>query len=248
MVRGAASTRSWTKARPTKECRLAVAAVLEKSTHTSGIGWRLTTPSGPGPIGTATHQQERTLIAAELAAVRKGLIAALRERCRRLRIRVPRPATARVLAEEEPLAYRRATRAAHRMKPLIDQFEWLRVEPSVSDDHELNLAVARALDAGLHRAAEREELREQAVERVMERARSVRLEERDGRWIANGRYRVQLDPMQCECPAWTARWARTPLPGRRARRLPCKHVVALALRHGITVPSQLMAMARRAAT
>ncbi len=248
MLRGAASTRSWTKARPTKECRLAVAAVLEKRTHTSGIGWRLTTPSGPGPIGTATHSQERTLIAAELAAVRKGLIAALRERCRRLRIRVPRSATARVLAEEEPLAYRRATRAAHRMKPLIDQFEWLRVEPAVSDDHELNLAVARALDAGLHRAAEREELREQAVERVMERARSVRLEERDGRWIANGRYRVQLDPMQCECPAWTARWARTPLPGRRAQRLPCKHIVALALRHGITVPSQLMAMARRAAT
>ena len=134
------------------------------------------------------------------------------------------------------------------MKPLIDQFEWLRVEPSVSEDHELNLAVARALDAGLHRAAEREELREQALERVMERAKDVRLEERDGRWIANGRYRVQLNPMQCECPAWTARWARTPLPGRRARRLPCKHIMALALRRGITVPSQLMAMARKAAT
>jgi hypothetical protein len=84
------------------------------------------------------------------------------------------------------------------------------------------------------------------MERIVARARDVRLRRTDSGWLANDRYRVQLDPMRCECPAWTARWTNAPLGARRAQRLPCKHLVALAIQEGISVPADLAQLARRA--
>jgi hypothetical protein len=84
------------------------------------------------------------------------------------------------------------------------------------------------------------------MEEIVRRARSVQLQLTETGWVANGRYHVQLAPMRCECPAWTARWAKAPIGARRALRLPCKHLVALALHEGITVPADLAELARRA--
>jgi hypothetical protein len=128
----------------------------------------------------------------------------------------------------------------------LERFSSVQYESEFARDPELAHVVAEALDAGLHAAAEKEEHRVWVMERIVERAREVVLERTETGWVANGRYRVQLDPMRCDCPAWAARWARAPIGARRAQRLPCKHIVALAMHEGITVPADLAEMARKA--
>jgi hypothetical protein len=220
--------------------------MLEGSTHISGIGWRLTAPFGPYPLRTETRRYGRTLVYSELAAVRLGLAEAAGLHCERLLVRTPNSLVERLLRGESPPRYRRAASVAARVKPEFGKFTSVRLETRPTTDPELLHAVGEALDAGLHAAAEREEHRVAVMERIVARARDVQLEERDGAWVANGRYRVQLDPMSCECPAWSARWAKAPIAGRRAQRLPCKHLVALALREGVSVPADLAQLARRA--
>lgn len=229
-----------------EECRLEIAAVQEATTHISGIGWRLSAPDGSETIRTETRRYGRTLLFSELAALRRGLEEAERHHCRRVVVRVPSPAIERLLRGELGSRYRRAQSTAQALGPQIARFEELRFASGHPPDPELTHAVGEALDAGLHAAAEREEHRVEVMERIIERAKSVHLESRDGVWVANDRYRVQLDPMHCECPAWTARWARTSIAARRAQRLPCKHLVALALRQGLSVPADLAQLARRA--
>jgi len=220
--------------------------MLERSTHISGIGWRLTAPFGPYPVRTETRRYGRTLVYSELAAVRLGLAEASRLHCERLLVRIPSSRVERLLRGESLPRYRRAAVVATRVRPGLEKFVSVRFQALPTTDPELLHAVGEALDAGLHAAAERETHRVHVMERIVERARDVQLEERDGAWVANGRYRVQLEPMSCECPAWSVRWARTPIAGRRAQRLPCKHLVALALRQGIRVPADLALLARRA--
>jgi hypothetical protein len=67
------------------------------------------------------------------------------------------------------------------------------------------------------------------------------------RWIAAGQFPVSLDPMSCECPDWSARWARVPIEGRRKNRVPCKHIIRLGQELGIPV-DRLDALAKFAAT
>ena len=226
--------------------RLEIAAVLEGTTHISGIGWRLSSPEGSDTVRTQTRRYGRTLIFSELAAVRGGLEEARRAGGRRLTIQVPEGALAALLRGEHLPRYRRAEEAAARVRPQFEKFEAVTIESGRPTHPELAHAVGEALDAGLHAAAEREEHRVLVMERTIERAKSVDLVRHHEEWVANGRYRVRLDPMHCDCPAWTARWARTPIPGRRAQRLPCKHLVALALHEGLSVPQDLAALARRA--
>lgn len=225
---------------------LEIAALLEGRTHVSGIGWRLATAAGLRPVRTATRRRGRTLLFSELTALRAGLTDAAAAGCRRVRVRAPGPVLPTLFREANRSPYRRAALTAGRMRPLIESFEAVEFESTYLPDAELAHAVGEALDVGLHRAAEEEEHRAHVMERIVERAKEVRLESHDGAWIANGRYRVSLDPMRCECPAWAARWARVPIAGRRATRLPCKHLVALALREGLSVPADLAQLARRA--
>lgn len=230
----------------TGECRLEIAALLEGRTHIAGIGWRLTAGGDAGPIRTETRRRGQTLIASELVALRGGLNEAARRGCQALLVHVPDPRVAPLVRGEHRPRFRRAEVAFVRLKPILERFASVRFESDFVRDPELAHAVGEALDAGLHAAAEREEHRVWVMERIVERAKEVRLERGDTGWVANGRYRVRLDPMRCECPAWTARWAGAPIGGRRAQRLPCKHIVALALHEGISVPSDLAQMARRA--
>jgi len=220
--------------------------MLESSTHISGIGWRLTAPFGPYPVRTETRRYGRTLVYSELAAVRLGLAEAARLHCERLRVRTPNSLVEQLLRGESPPRYRRAAAVAARVTPWLERFASVRVQTRPTTDPELLHTVGEALDAGLHAAAEREEHRVHVMERIVERARDVQLEARGEGWVANGRYRVRLEPMSCECPAWSARWAKAPIAGRRAQRLPCKHLVALALHQGFSVPADLALLARRA--
>jgi hypothetical protein len=220
--------------------------MLEGTTHISGIGWRLTAPFGPYPARSETRRYGRTLVYSELAAIRRGLEEAARLRCARLLVRSPSSLVERLLRGEPLPRYRRASAAAARLRPWLQKFASVRMETRPTTDPELLHTVGEALDAGLHAAAERQEHQVLLMERTLERAKNVELEQRQGTWVANGRYRVGLEPMSCECPAWTARWASAPIAGRRAQRLPCKHLVALALREGVRVPAELARLARRA--
>lgn len=228
------------------ECLLEIAAVLETRTHTAGLGWRLRAPSGSETIRAETRRLGRTRVFSELAALRLGLEEASRQRCARLVVRLTDPLVERLVRGQLQGRYRRAAAVAAELAPRLARFGSVRFEAGAPTSPELAHAVGEALDAGLHAAAEREEHRALVMEQIIERAKSVHLERSDGGWIANHRYHVQLDPMRCECPAWTARWARAPIAGRRAQRLPCKHLVALALREGITVPADLARLSRRA--
>ncbi|MGD0250822.1 MAG: SWIM zinc finger family protein [Thermoplasmata archaeon] len=219
---------------------------MEGRTHIAGIAWRFTTGSVPGPIRTQTRRHGRTLIFSELAALRAGLREAARAACRDLVVLLPdRRAVALMRGEGRP-RFPLAEAEAVRLRPLLDRFRSVRFESEFDPDSELVHSVGEALDAGLHAAAGREQHRVTVMERIIERAREVRLERQPDGWVANGRYTVSLDPMVCECPAWAVRWSRTPIAGRRAQRLPCKHIVALALAQGISVPADLSELARRA--
>ena len=229
-----------------RECRLEVAARLEKRTHAAGIGWRIVREGRPEPPEARTLRRASTLIAAELAALREGLRRAGRGRCRGLRVFVPDPRVSALLEGSNVDRFPRARAAADRLRPLLRGFPSVRYVSDFEPDPDLVHAVVEALDAGLHAAAVREEHRVWVMERIVERARSVRLEHTDAGWVANERYHVQLEPMRCDCPAWTARWARTPIGAKRAQRLPCKHLVALAVHEGIMVPADLAQLARRA--
>lgn len=227
-------------------CVLEVAAVLEGTTRVGGIAWRLSDPAGSAVLRSRTLRVGRTLVHSELSAVRAGLLEARRRGCRRLQIRVPDALAVRLLRGEAPSRARRAADMAAKVRTLWASFERVEVEPVARGDAGLTHAAGEALDAGLHAAAEREEHRELVMERILERAKDVRLEWREGSWVANDRYRVSLDPLRCECPAWTARWAKAPIAGRRAQRLLCKHLVALAEHEGLREPADLAALARRA--
>lgn len=227
------------------EWKLEVAAVLEERTHVAGWGWRLTGPDGTVVLRAETRRHGRSRVFSELTALRAGLDEARRRGVRRLIVRTPDSRLPRLLGGSGA-RYRRAQARADELRPLLRPFESVRFDIGPPSDPELSHAVGEALDAGLHAAAEREEHRRHVIEQILDRARSVHLERRGSDWVANGRYRVSLEPMRCECPAWTARWARTPLAGRRAQRLPCKHLVALALREGLAVPADLEELARKA--
>jgi hypothetical protein len=230
----------------TEECRLEVAVLLEARTHAAGIGWRVSVAGRPGPVRSETRRRGGTRISSEIVAVRRALLETTREGCRGLLVCVDDPRAVALLRGEHLPRLRRAEAAAARLRPLLEGFRTVRYSSEFEPDPDLVHAVGEALDAGLHAAAAREEHRVFVMEQIVERAKSVQLERTERGWVANGRYHVQLEPMRCECPAWTARWARAPIGARRAQRLPCKHLVALAFHEGITVPADLADMARRA--
>lgn len=246
MSRGSVLSGSASGAPEPSEWTLEVAAVLEERTRIAGLGWRLTGPEGTVTLRAETRRYGRSRLHSELTALQAGLTEAFHRGSRRIAVRTSDPLLPRLLGGTAPRGYRKARLRAESVRPALERFAAVRFDVGAPTDPELSHAVGEALDAGLHAAAERAEQRAQVIERIWERARTVQLERHGSEWIANGRYRVALDPMRCECPAWTARWSGAPLAGRRAQRLPCKHLVALALREGRAVPSDLAELARRA--
>ncbi len=144
------------------------------------------------------------------------------------------------------VAYPRIARPLARIRGRLAAHASYRTERTEGPSRDLARAMEAAADEALHRAAQRDAERGRAIEALVGRARTVVLRREGEGWIANDRYRVRLDPMACECPAWTRRWAGAPIAGRRAARLPCKHLVALALEEGRLDASGLAALARRA--
>jgi len=228
------------------ECLIEVLGLVEQRTHAAGIGWRVSAAGRRGAAEVRTLRRASTRLGAELTALREALRRAVPLPAPTLRLRVADPRVVALLEGKGTSRFHRGQAAAARLAPLLRRFSSVRFEVKFEPDRELAHLVAEALDAGLHAAALQEQHRVWVMERILERARTVRLERTESGWVANDRYHVQLNPMRCECPAWMARWARTPIAARRAQRLPCKHLVALALHDGITVPADLARLARKA--
>ena len=246
MARRSAALDVGVSAPKSSEWKVEVAAALEERTHVAGLGWRLTGPDGTVILRAETRRYGRSRVFSEITALRAGLSEANRRGARQVVVRTPDALLPRLLRSGTSGTFRRARAHAEELRPFLRSFDAVRFDIGPPSDPELSYAVGEALDAGLHAAAEREEHRRHVIEQILDRARSVHLERRGSDWIANGRYRVSLDPVRCECPAWTARWARTPFAGRRAQRLPCKHLVALAVREGLAVPADLEQLVRKA--
>jgi len=187
-----------------------------------------------------------TLMGAELTAARDGIRDAVKAGCRVLLVNLPDPRLVALLGGGPSRRLPRVQATVERMKARFGSFASVRFDARFAPDPTLAHAVGEALDAGLRAAVLREEHRVDAMERVIARARGVKLRWTDSGWVANDRYHVQFNPMHCECPAWAVRWANAPLGARRAQRLPCKHLVALALHEGFSVPADLAELARRA--
>lgn len=91
-----------------------------------------------------------------------------------------------------------------------------------------------------NRLAAEEEINKNIENRVMEiektigKGESIRIEEINGAYYANSskgdgkKYNVSLMPSNCECAVWAKKWEKVLEAGRKTRRLPCKHICALA--------------------
>ncbi len=230
-----------------EECRLTLAVAFESTLRAAGLAWRLTTPSGPGPVVARARRHGRSRLTAELLALRLAAPSVGTAGCRGVVVRTDDLRLVRAVEGRAPRLDARSRAHAQRLRRLLERAGGYRLEVvRPPADAEVARAATVALDEAIHAATERRERRAVALEEVIARSRSVHLQRRDGVWVANGRYVVRLDPPSCECPAWARRWARVPLAGRRAARLPCKHLVAVALREGQASLDELAALGRHA--
>jgi len=112
----------------------------------------------------------------------------------------------------------------------------------------------KKIDREAHKARRKEEEKNQQriqervikVEEAIIRGRQVEIieNEENGEKIYYARpkeggfgkgFRVSLAPLSCECKGWIERWKNVPQAGRNARRLPCKHICALAEYLGVNI-------------
>ncbi len=120
----------------------------------------------------------------------------------------------------------------------IKQFEGLFPVSFVKVDGKISKRVDRIAKKVREKAED--EINNNIQQRVMEVEESIRksknilIEEINGIFYANSskndgkKYFVTLNPPNCECDAWNKKWEQVPEAGRKVRRLPCKHICALA--------------------
>lgn len=131
-------------------------------------------------------------------------------------------------------------------KYIVDTLEKIKkIEKEISAKIEyihVNAKINRRVDRRAKKARKKkeEEIQKRIEKRVMQveeclrKSESIKIEEINGTFYTHSskndgtKYRVSLKPPSCECPAWNEKWKHVPEPGRRARRLPCKHICALA--------------------
>lgn len=226
---------------------LSLVVEFESTLRAAGIAWRLSAPGARGPVASRSRRRGHSRLRAELVALRLAGPAIVAAHPRGIVVRTEDPRLVGLLGGSG-LRVDRGTRVeAARAAELLARVGGYRLERVRSlDDPELLRAAREALDGAIHLATERREARATVLEEVVVRSATVHLEPREGGWVANGRYRVRLDPPSCDCPAWGQRWRGVPLAGRRAARLPCKHLVALAVRTGRGTVPELEELGRRA--
>jgi len=111
---------------------------------------------------------------------------------------------------------------------------------------QIDRAARRAGRIASARAVTVKQKRVGKVVAAMERARGVQLRRDGDAYIADGYVRVRIDPPECSCRGWELRWRSVPLAGKRAKRVPCIHLVAVAVSAGMSDPAEILSIANRA--
>ena len=234
---------------PETEGVVVVHALAESSTGTAAAATRLRSGSRIEALRLTVLRHGRSRRHAELLALRKALEEAERHGWRRVTVISTdsrgAPGLRRLLAGGAAPSDPEASRI-HVLRTFFEQVE-LSVVVDL-DDPALLRTVRQALDQKLRDVASERGHRLREVEAILERAKTVSLRRTSRGFLANGRYAVTTDPPSCECPAWQRRWAQIPLAGRRASRLPCKHIAAAAVLEGAGTPADLERLVRRART
>lgn len=226
------------------EVEIEVDAERDERTGSGAFAWRRVDPGRAPRLRAEPRQHLASRVLGECRALERALAVDRTPGECRLVIRAGDPRFLHALAGW--VAYPRISRPLAKIQAQLAAYASYRAERTEAPSPELARAIEGAADEALHRAAQRDAGRARAIEALIDRARTVSLRRDGEEWVANDRYRVRLDPMACECPAWSRRWAGASIAGRRAARLPCKHLVALALEEGRFDPAALAALARRA--
>jgi ribonuclease HI len=214
-----------------------------------GQAWRLTVQGEGLKIRTKARQHGKGPVVAEMRAIVDGLREAASHGVDSVIVKTDNRWCAHVLVGLWKPELPRTTSVANEAVELLTAFGAVAVIHT-------RTKTMRRIDRAARSAADnrRRELRQSATDRLhavgetMSRAEKVKLHRATVGWTANGYFDVTVRPPSCTCPDWSLRWKGVPLAGKRARRNPCKHMVAAARAEGITRPEEILRLARSAVT
>ncbi len=214
-----------------------------------GQAWRLTVNRREYKLKCRSRRFGKGPVVAEMKAIVDGMKEAAQRGARHLIIKTDNRWCAHVLVSLWEPKQDHTVPVAKQAKDIMNEFETVAIIHTRSkyirrvDRRARRAAEARRADVERKKSERLDKFRE-----IAQRATSVRLEQTKSGWRANGRFNVVVFPPSCTCQQWSLRWKNVPLAGKRAQRLPCKHIVAAAMKEGIRDPETLLALARKAKT
>lgn len=229
------------------EAVLEADAAFSYDDRVEGQAWRLAIQCKEYKIRARARQHGKGPVVAEMRAIIDGLTEAAKCGVDSVIVKTDNRWCAHVLVglwkAELP----------HTVGPADETIELLTSFETVAVVH-TRTKTMRRVDRAARSAADnrRRKLRQSATGRLEEfnetlkRAETVNLGRATSGWTANGCFDVTVRPPSCTCPGWSLKWKGVPLAGKRARRNPCKHIVAAARAEGITEPEEILALARSA--
>ncbi len=214
-----------------------------------GQAWRLTVNGREYKIKSKSRRHGKGPVVAEMKAVIDGMKEAAQRGARCLIVKTDNRWCAHVLVSLWKPKKDHTVPVAKQAMSLMDQFKTVAIiHTRTKNIRRVDRRARRAAEARQADVERKISERLDKLQEIIQRAASVRLERMKGGWRANGRFNVSIYPPSCACQQWSLRWKNVPLAGKRAQRLPCKHIVAAAMNVGIQDPKTLLALARKAKT
>jgi ribonuclease HI len=229
------------------QAELRTDASYDYNTRAVGAAWQLVIAGTEGPIREAKRRYGKGPVFAEMTAIALGLADARSRGLTRLVVRTDSQWSAAALLGLVTPQVHYMVKASKPALEIAATLETLAVVHTRTKS--IRLIDKKARKASDKEAARIDVLESQRQARALAafgRARNVTLRREGVVWIADGHARVTFDPPSCTCEGWSLRWARVPIEGKRSKRIPCKHLAAVALQEGITEPAALLQLARRA--
>lgn len=225
---------------------LADASYFRKE-RVEGLAWQLTLNGKEYKLRSKGRRNAKGPTVAEMGAIVEGMNQAVKVGARQLVIHTDSRWSAHVLVGLWEAKQPHTVRVADLAMGLVEGFDTVAVvHTRTSNLRRVDRAARRAAEETRSKVREKEAAKRLEIERIMSEAESVRLRRQEDHWEAYGRFRVTVTPPSCTCGSWARKWRGVPLAGKRARRLPCKHIVAAAVKEGITDTGTLLAMSRKA--
>jgi ribonuclease HI len=212
-----------------------------------GQAWRLTVNGKEYKVKTKARRYGRGPATAELRAIIDGLKEASAKGSRRIIVKTDNRWSAHILTGLWSARQEYTIPLAAEALGLLENFETASViHTRTKKIRKVDRAARRAAEDRQTQARNQDAKRLEKIEEAIQRAQTVHLQRTPAGWRANEYFAVVVNPPSCTCPGWTLRWTNVPLAGKRARRLPCKHLVAAALREGVSTHEELSVLPRRA--